>query len=95
MKDFSKNTKLNKVLNIILDDLQELGLNEVKRYMKEFPNEIDYNIAQYGNMIIYYYDVRQMYLNAGYKTIESWNDQKIWETYKCQVGYVAREMVRA
>ena len=36
--------------------------------MKEFPNEPDYYIAEYGNMMIYYSQIRGMYLDAGYKT---------------------------
>ena len=90
MKKFSKNVKLNKILMGIYEDLQELGISEIKRYYEDFRNEIDYNIAQYGNMLIYFYDIREFYKNAGYKTMEKWSDTKIWETYKRQVGYVAR-----
>lgn len=90
---FSKNRKLNMLLNGILDDLKELGSEEVRHYMREFKNEPDYNIAQYGNLIIYYYDIRNFYKSCGYKTIEKWSDQKLWETYKRQVGYVARYFI--
>ena len=61
--------------------------------MKEFPNEIDYNIAQYGNLLIYYTDVRDMYNTCGYKSLNKMSDQKLWETYKRQVGYIARYIV--
>lgn len=90
MKKFNKNVKLNTVLMGIYEDLKELGIDEVKRYMGEFKNEVDYNIAQYGNLLIYYYDIKEMYKKAGYKSIEKMSDSKIWETYKRQVGYVAR-----
>lgn len=94
MKKFSKNVKLNTVLNGIYEDLKELGIEEVKRYMGEYKHETDYNIAQYGNMLIYFYDIREFYKNAGYKSMEKMSDGKIWEVYKRQVGYVARILVR-
>lgn len=92
MARFSRNSKLNAVLMDIYEDLQAMGLNEVERYRKEFPRETDYNLAQYGNLLIYYYDVRAMYERAGYKSLKGWSDTKIWELYKRQVGYVAEMM---
>lgn len=94
MENYSKNKKLNGVLNDIREQLEYLGIEEVEHYYKSFKNEVDYNIAQYGSVLCYYSDVREMYLNNGYKTLEKWSDNKIWETYKRQVGYVAREMLR-
>ena len=40
--------------------------------------------------LIYYCDIRTMYERAGYKSIVKWSDERIWETYKRQVGYIAR-----
>lgn len=94
MIKFSKNVKLNTLLNGVYEDLQDLGISEIKRYYNEFKSEIDYNIAQYGNMLIYYSDIRELYRNSGYKTMEKWSDNKVWETYKRQVGYVARLIMR-
>ena len=74
--------------------LLELGLDEVKHYKKSFPNEIDYNIAQYGSVLVYYSDVKQMYKDCGYKSLEKMSDEKVWEIYKRQVGYVARELTK-
>ena len=93
---YSKNVKLNTVLNQIEEDLNYLGLSEIVRYMKEYPNEPDYNIAQYGNMLVYYCEIRKMYINAGYKTFENnkISDFKMREIYKRQVGYVARELTK-
>jgi GH15 family glucan-1,4-alpha-glucosidase len=90
MYKFSKNPKLNAVLTCIHEDLQALGADEVKRYKKEFPLEIDFNLAQYGNLLVYYQDIRSMYAAAGYKSLDRCSDSKAWETYKRQVGYVAR-----
>lgn len=93
-RTFSKNTKLNSVLNVIADQLENFGLDEVKRYMKEFKNEPDYNIAQYGNLLCYYDDVRDLYLTYDYSNSTLGNDAKLWNIYKRQVGYVAREITR-
>lgn len=100
--NFSSNKKLEKVLNSIkyqllhISDTKKESMSEIRRYMREFPRQIDYNIAQYGNLLIYYYDVRQMYKKAGYakSTIDKMSDAKIWQTYKRQVGYVARKLVK-
>lgn len=94
MEKFSKNKKLNGVLNDILDSLKELGLEEVTRYYKEFKEYKDYNIVEYGNLLIYYDDIRELYKSNGYKSLDKMSNNKIWETYKRQVGYVARLMIR-
>lgn len=89
---YSKNKKLNALLCDIEEDLRYLGLEEVEHYKKSFPREIDFNIVQYGSMLCYYSDVRKFYINHGYKSAEKWSDERLWETYKRQVGYVARQL---
>lgn len=89
---YSKNKKLNGVLNEIEEQLLELGLEEVKHYYDEFKYESDYNIAQYGNLLVYYGDVQELYQRNGYKT--KFSDMKVWEIYKHQVGYVTRQLMR-
>lgn len=91
---YSKNKKLNDVLTRIENQLLELGLDEVKHYKESFPSEIDYNIAQYGSVLVYYSDVKQMYKDCGYKSLEKMSDEKVWEIYKRQVGYVARQLIK-
>ena len=91
---YSKNKKLNEVLSRIESQLLELGLDEVEHYKESFPNEIDYNIAQYGSVLVYYSDVKKMYRDCGYKSLEKMSDEKVWEIYKRQVGYVARELTK-
>ena len=97
---WSKNAKLNAVLSEIEDDLRGMcdsedeSLECIRQYMQDHPQEPDYNLAQYGNMLIYYVQVRKMYKRAGYKSIERMNDTNIWNTYRRQVGYVAREIVK-
>lgn len=91
---FSTNSKLNAVLTEIANDLQEMGRNEVIRYYHTFKREEDYNIVQYGNLLIYYDDVRAMYRRCGYKSIEKMSNNKIWNIYKSQVGYLVRLMIK-
>lgn len=98
MEKYSNNRKLNGVLNEIREDLlsihdtEDESRNEIAHYKREFPREIDFNLAQYGNLLIYYYDVRAMYARHGYKSIARMSDVQVWETYKRQVGYVARNL---
>lgn len=100
MKTFSVNTKLNGVLNEIYADLlamcdtEEQSRSEIKRYCKEFPRVTDCNLAQYGNVLIYYYQVRDMYAKHGYKSMERMSDNRVWSIYLQQVGYVARMIAR-
>lgn len=91
---FSKNKKLNGVLNAIYNDLIELGIDEVKRYHDEFKYQSDYNLAEYANLLVFYDDIRELYKQNGYKSTDRMSDQKIWATYKSQVGYVARRMLK-
>ena len=90
---YSKNNKLNKVLMEIESDLLEMGINEVKRYYNTFKNEVDYNIAQYGNMLVYYNDIYNFYRSCGYKSTDKMSTNKIWDLYKKQVGYVAKKLI--
>lgn len=96
MEKYSNNKKLNGVLNEIREDLLSIhdteaeSRKEIVHYRCEFPNEIDFNLVQYGNMLIYYYDIRAMYARHGYKSMDRMSDAQVWETYKRQVGYVAR-----
>lgn len=94
MKNYSKNAKLNSVLNAIESSLLDFGIDEVKRYYNEFKHKSDYNIAQYGNLLVYYDDVYKFYREHGYKSTDKLSHSKIWETYKHQVGYVVRELMR-
>lgn len=98
---YSKNNKLNAVLTEIeaqllsICDTEEASLDEIRHYMDGFSDRRnpDYNIAMYGNVLVYYSDVYDMYRNAGYKSTDKMSPSKIWETYRRQVGYVARLLV--
>ena len=89
MIKFSSNKKTNAILTSIYEELQELGVEEIKRYKKEFPFEIDYNLFSYGNLTIYTWDIMKAYEKAGYKVNFEKDGNKFVEAYKRQVGYIA------
>ena len=94
MNKYSRNVKLNRVLMKIEDSLlEELGIDEVKRYYSQFKHEDDYNIVQYGNLLIWYNEIYDFYRECGYKSTDKMTTDKIWDLYKKQVGYVARCLV--
>lgn len=89
MPRFSKNNKLNSVLSAIYDDLTEMGYEQIKQYVDAFPRETDFNIIQYGNLLVYYSQVRNLYTECGYKT-SNYTDYQLWDAYKRQCGYIVR-----
>lgn len=98
---YSSNKKLQTVLSGIEEQILQIGdgdaavaLAEIARYKKNFPKEPDYNLAQYGNLLVYYSDIYDFYRAAGYKSTDKFSADKIWATYLRQVGYVAREILR-
>lgn len=89
----------------ILGYIQELGIDDVRRYMEAFPNEPDFNIANYGNALICNADVRNLFIRCGnsncaekYKISRGLNnvgdyrisDDELWLMYRKEVGEVAR-----
>ena len=98
---WSKNKKLNNALGQIAVQLLEMcsnfaeSLEQIQDYYAEFPKESDYNIVQYGNLLIYYVDIREFYKNCGYsvKCVNRRSNAEIWDLYKRQVGYVARTLL--
>lgn len=99
---YSNNKKLDTVLTGIEEQIiyglgdgsREAAAAEISRYAKEFKKEPDFNIAQYGNVLVYYADVYEFYRSAGYKSTDNYSAAKIWETYCRQVGYVARQIMK-
>ena len=100
MKKYSINTKLNKCLNGIEDSLLSMldtkaeSLEQIRKYVREYRNEPDCNIAQHGNVLYTYAGIRDFYRSCGYKSMDNMSDGRIWATYLHQVGYVARQLVR-
>lgn len=55
-KTWNTNEIKEKLFNDIVDymgETREEAIHEIKRYIKEFPKEVDYNIYQYGNLAVY------------------------------------------
>ena len=91
MVKFSKNIKLNYVLNDIYNYLMELGKDDIKRYMHSFPHEMDYNIYQYGNMRINYSEIKELYKD--YKCLKNASIDKLINIYKRQIRYMANLII--
>ena len=91
MKKFSKNKKLNYVLNDIYSYLMEMGKDDIKRYMKDFSYKADYNIYQYCNMRVYNDEIKELYKD--YKSLKNASIDKLINIYKRQVGYMARLII--
>ena len=91
MKKFSKNKKLNYILNDIYSYLMEMGKDEIKRYMKDFSYKADYNIYQYCNMRVYNDEIKELYKD--YKSLKNASIDKLINIYKRQVGYMARLII--
>ena len=95
MLKLSRNQKTNALYNAIYEDLMEsLGVDEIKRYRNEFRYESDWNIVEYGNLLVYYSDIYALYRNCGYKSTDKMSPDKIWEAYKRSVRHVAWEILR-
>lgn len=90
---FSKNAKLNTVLTSIYEDLvymcesKETSIQEIKRYKKEFPKELDFNLYQYGNLLVYNDQIRELYKD--YKSLKNASIEKLINIYKRQVRFIA------
>lgn len=48
--------------------LSNMSIEEIKRYIKEFPRELDFNIYQYGNLDCYDYDLYKCLYYMGLRT---------------------------
>ena len=90
---FSKNAKLNNVLNEIhlsllnIHDTEEESISEIKHYKENFPKEPDFCLYQYGNLLIWNDDIRELYKE--YTSLQGVNEDALLNIYERQVGYVA------
>ena len=98
---YSVNKKLATLLNMIETEIFERYDNEadviaeLKNYCTFHHNEPDYSFAQYGCARVYYEDVYSLYREAGYTSTDKYTESHLWETYRRQVGYVIREILKA
>ena len=90
---FSKNAKLNNVFNSIYTDLLQIhdtesgSIQEIKHYKSNFPKKLDYNLYQYGNVLIYNHEIKELY--SSYKSLKNAYIEKLIGIYKRQIRYVA------
>lgn len=101
MKNYSKNAKLNRVLNEIRNQLLSIrdtkneSLHEIKRYIDYLgfdPDHLDYFIYEHGLVLDYNYQIRDLYKE--YKSLKSASIDRLIEIYKRQVGYMARQLLK-
>ncbi len=71
------------------------SMQEVRHYKKDYPAEIDYRIAQDGNLLVYIEDIRRLYKKLGYseRTISKLTDVEVWEMYLRHVGAAVRTVL--
>lgn len=76
----------------IHDTLTE-SLNDLRRYAREFPNEVDYNLASYGALLVYYNQVYDFYKECEYPLdlLNEMDNDQLWSMYKKDVGFTVRE----
>lgn len=73
--NYSINPKLNAVMKTIELQLLSKGTDKqealqiIRQYIKAFPKEPDYNLAQYGGMLVSPYDVRELNIQCGYSSL--------------------------
>ena len=90
--NFSKNAKLNKVLNNIyisllqIHDTKKESIDEIKHYVYSFPKEIDFNLYQYGLLLVYNHEIVSLY--SDYKSLQNASIEKLIIIYKRQIRYV-------
>lgn len=76
-------------------DSTKESILDILLYYKTFPNEIDYNIVKYGNLLTQYDQVLELYQKCGYESIEELSPYKLWDTYISDVGMVIDYIVSA
>lgn len=69
---------------ILEDENKDEVINELRRYRKEFSREKDYNWYKYGNILPYYSQIRDFYLEHGIPVPES--DSVLQEHFEYHVG---------
>lgn len=97
---FSKNKKTNAVYNSVFNQLLEIhdtheeSIDEIEHYYKEFKSVYpDFNLVQYGNLLCYYADIRELFSDCGY-SVKTLSDARLWENYKRVAGIVARFILK-
>lgn len=67
--------------------IQEVGLENLKRYKTMFPDKFDYNLFTKGEALFYTRDVRALYADYKFSTTS-----KVFERYKTDIRKVVDEL---
>lgn len=86
-----------KVYNGIVEQLRNIhdttteSLNDLRRYAREFPNEVDYNLASHGTLLVYCNQIYDFYKECEYPLdlLNEMDNDQLWSMYKNDVGFVA------
>lgn len=76
---------------ILVDENKEEVISELKRYKKEFNSETDYNWYSYGNILPYYYQIREFYKKNEVEVSD--DDCIMCEHFKRHVGKAIDEIL--
>lgn len=91
------NMRMNKKLikgikdYILKDENKEEITGELKRYKNSFPSVMDYNWYKYGNILPYYFQLRNFYQSIGVKASES--DTILQEHFEKHIRYAIDEIL--
>ena len=95
MKETKKDIMVKAIKNYILEDLDEQErketINELKRYKREFSLFMDYNWYSYGNILPYYYQIRDFYSENGCNAHK--NDDIMLAEFKTYVREAIDEII--
>ena len=88
------------LFNELKDDLlsicetEEESIDFIKDYVNEYPYSTDFNIVQYGNILGYFGQVRDMYSkHMSAEELNNLSDTDLWDIYKKDIGYVVKKII--
>lgn len=85
------------IKDYILDSADEQErqstIHELKRYKENFRREPDYNWYNYGNILPYYYQIRDFYKKNGIKQCSK-NDDRLLADFKYNLRIAIDEIIR-
>lgn len=99
MNKYSANSKANSVMLSIEEslltmcDTEEESLIDIVRYKKEFPSLPDYGLYEYGNLLAYTDDIRELYADNGYTYTKKLPAEKLIAIYKRHIRQVANHLI--
>lgn len=82
---------IDKMIDFVLSNVE---LSEIERYYKQFPFECDYNIYQYGNLDVTYWELKKRLRKFGI-TKKFKNNDDIEFTYTYLVRMAVKKIISA